>query len=170
MNKTIKFSEISDWKMFEDLVADYFREVKEQKNIINISVEPSGEGSDGGRDILVTFQLTDSIMSFKRKWVIQCKFYTKAVSKTQLSTINIPSLIHEYNADGYLLVCKNSVTSSVTTMFENFRNRCKFGYSYMIWTGSEFANQLYLQPPFPLIQKYFPEYHEFIQVRQREAE
>lgn len=169
MKKTIEFDEISDWQKFEDLVADYFRQIKEQKNITSITVEPSGEGSDGGRDILVTFQLTDSIISFERKWVIQCKFYNKSVAKGHLSTINIPTLIHEYNADGYLLVCKNNVTNNVTEMFKSLRDKCKMGYSYTIWTGSDFITQLYLQPPTPLIQKYFPDYFQFLDKASKEA-
>lgn len=164
---TIDFDELSGWQGFEDLVVDYFKEIKEDRNIKDIIVEPSGEGADGGRDILVTFQITDSIITFERKWVVQCKFSQKSVSPAHLSTINIPTLIHEYNADGYLLVCRGNVTSGVSTMFENLRERCKMGYSYIYWTGSEFTTQLYVQPPQPLIRKYFPEYYEFLQSRGR---
>lgn len=163
VRQTIDFDEIPTWQGFENLVADYFSGIKEQKNIVDITVEQSGEGTDGGRDILVTFQLTDSIVPFHRKWVVQCKFYNKPVSKAELAKVNIPTLIHEYGADGYLLVCKGNVTSTVSTMFESLRARCKMGYSYMIWTGSDFINQLYIQPPRPLIQKHFPEYYEFLQ-------
>jgi Restriction endonuclease len=159
---TIEFDEIPNWQAFEDLVADYFRGIKEQKNIIDITVEQSGEGADGGRDILITFQLTDSIISFQRKWVIQCKFYDRSVSKAELSDINIPTLIHEYGADGYLLMCKGNVTSPVSTMFESLRKKCKMGYSYMYWTGNQFKDQLYIQPIEPLIQKHFPEYYRFL--------
>jgi hypothetical protein len=112
VKKKLDLDEILDWQTFEGLLTDYFRETKEERNIKNITVEASGEGSDGGRDILVTFLITDSIMSFERKWVVQCKYYGRSVSKTDLSTINIPTLIHEYNADGYLLVCKGNVTSN----------------------------------------------------------
>lgn len=163
LRKTIEFDEIPSWQAFEDLVADYFSGIKEQKNIIDIKVEQSGEGTDGGRDILVTFELTDSIIPFQRKWIVQCKFYDKSLSKAELATINIPTLIHEYGADGYLLVCKNNVTSTVSLMFESLRAKCKMGYSYMIWTGNEFKNQLYIQPVRPLIQKHFPEYYRFLQ-------
>jgi hypothetical protein len=166
----LDLDEISDWQTFEGLLTDYFREVKEERNIKDITVEASGEGSDGGRDILVTFRITDSIIAFERKWVVQCKYYQRAVSKSDLSTINIPTLIHEYNANGYLLVCRGMVTSGVTDMFENLRDKCKMGYSYMIWTGSDLVTQLLLQPPQPLIQKYFPEYYEFLTFQERRNE
>jgi hypothetical protein len=162
-NNTIEFSEIDNWQSFENLVADYFREVKESKNISNVEVQQSGEGADGGRDILLTFQFSDSIASFERKWVVQCKFHKTAVSPARLSSINIPTLIHRYNADGYLLVSRNGVTSGVTSLFENLRRECKMRYEYRIWTGSDFAKGLYVINPRPLIQKYFPKFFAFIQ-------
>ena len=59
---------------------------------------------------------------------MQCKFYDRSVSKTELSDINIPTLIHEYGAHGYLLVCKGGVTSTVSTMFENLRKKRREHY------------------------------------------
>lgn len=53
MKTKLDFDEISNWREFENLVADYFREVKKkEKNIKDVQVHSSGEGSDGGRDIL----------------------------------------------------------------------------------------------------------------------
>src|SRR5688572_16648713 len=103
LRKSIEFDEVPNWQTFENLVADYFRSIKEQKNIVDITVDQSGEGPDGGRDILITFQISDTIAQFFRKWVVQCKFYDRPVSKAELADINIPTLIHEYGADGYLL-------------------------------------------------------------------
>jgi len=167
LKSKLDLDEISDWQTFESLLTDYFKEVKEDRNIKDIIVEPSGEGSDGGRDILVTFLITDSVVSFERKWVVQCKFYQRAVSKAELASVNIPTLIHEYNADGYLLVCRGNVTSNVSKMFEDLRAKCKMGYSYIIWTASDLITQLLVQPPQPLIQKYFPEYYEFLRAQER---
>lgn len=105
----LSLEEIPNWRAFENLVADYFREVKRDNefNVDNVIVQQTGTGTDGGRDILVEFTVDDSIMTFTRKWIIQCNFYEKDVNKTHLSDINIPSLLHEYGAEGYLLVCKN---------------------------------------------------------------
>jgi predicted helicase len=162
MKNKLDFDEISRWGDFENLVADYFKVNKKVKNIKEVRVDPSGKGSDGGRDILVTFRFNDSIDTFERKWVVQCKFHKKAVSNKDLSTVNIPTLVHQYNADGYLLVCRNNVTSNVSKMFEDLNDACKMNYQYTIWTGSIFLTQLYTQRPRPLIQKYFPKYYLFV--------
>jgi predicted helicase len=157
----LDFSEIKDWKEFENLTAAYFWGIPDilENNVTEVFVEPSGEGSDGGRDILVQFRVYDSVIAYKRKWVVQCKFYDNAVSKTELSKINIPSLIHEYGADGYLLICKNGVTSKVSEMFENLRKNCRLGYDYLIWDGPFFIKNL--KNNRDLIEQYFPLYNEF---------
>ncbi len=166
----ISIEEIKDWEEFEDLVAGYFREVKneEESNISSVLVEPSGKGSDGGRDILVTFQVNDSIITYPRKWVIQCKFYDKSISKKHLATVNIPSIIHEYGADGYLLVCKNNPSQKVTEMFENFRKNCRFKYNYWIWEGRELLNRIQIKDN--LLKQYFPKYYKFTEYKERERE
>ncbi len=165
MRNTLDFAEISDWREFENLIAAYFREVEREKNIIDIQVDPSGIGPDGGRDILITFQMTDSIIPFVRKWVVQCKFYDRVISKADLATINIPSLVHEYGADGYLLICKGDVSSTVTDMFENLRRECALGYSYMIWTGDQLKRMLTVKPT--LFATYFPEFNEFLESKSK---
>jgi hypothetical protein len=160
---TIDFNEIKDWREFEDLVAGYFNIIKEERNIKEVKVDQSGAGPDGGRDILVTFRMTDSIVSFERKWVVQCKFIEQAVSNRHLSNINIPTLIQSYGANGYLLVCKNRTTSGVTELFERLKRERNLGYEYMIWTGNELKSRLKFLGP--LITQYFPEHSAFLQSR-----
>jgi hypothetical protein len=161
----IDFEEISDWEEFEDLVADYFREIKKLDNnqIIDVKVAPSGKGPDGGRDILVNFRLNDSIVTFERRWVVQCKF-RKTLLKSNLDSINIPTLIQEYGACGYLLIAKNSIQSGVTQTFENLRNNCKNGFFYETWNGNHFRQKLGFVGK--LHEQYFPKYFEYIQERE----
>ncbi len=101
------------------MAAAYFEKLQEDpsNNIVEAKIQPSGNGADGGRDILVVFRVSDSLTKFERKWVVQCKFYKDSVSAKKLITINIPSLIHQYNADGYLLICKEDTTSG----YERYR-------------------------------------------------
>ncbi|MFK7799082.1 MAG: restriction endonuclease [Aureispira sp.] len=154
--------EIKDWKDFEKLIEDYFRIIvnAQENNLTEVKVEPSGEGSDGGRDIFLTFRVNDSVVTYERKWVVQCKFYSKNLSLKNLATVNIPSLIHMYNADGYLLVCKPGVTAKVTEMFEQLRRKCSFKYDYEIWDENTLISKLMVQPD--LIRKFFPDYQDYL--------
>ncbi len=150
------FEEIPDWKTFEDLVASYFRYIKNDtdNNLIDVEVKPSGESADGGVDILLTFELSDSIKRLKRKWVVQCKFVEGSVGKSIISDTNIPTLVHEYNAVGYLLIVKKDVTKLLVDSFKNLNENCKFGYRYEIWQGAEFIEKIRIAPE-QLIQQYF---------------
>ena len=163
MNLTL--NTISNWEKFEDLVAEYFRVVKSQdNNIIEVKVEPTGNGPDGGRDILVTFKVNDSIESFQRKWIVQCKFYKGMLKEKDLATINIPGKIHQYGANGFLLVVKDRVQANVTKMFEDFRANCKFSYNYEIWNGSQFISKIIGKDP--ILKQYFPKYHAYTKQQQ----
>lgn len=165
MKATLEFTELRSWQAFENLVAEYFRQTKGEKNIIDVEVQPSGVGGDGGRDILVTFEMTDSIRTFKRKWVVQCKFYDAVVSKSKLDKINIPTLIHEHKADGYLLICKGEVSSTVSLMFETLSRDCGLGYSYTIWTGEQLKSMIQVKPL--LVKQFFPKHHAYVQAQER---
>ncbi len=54
----ISFDEIRDGDHFEDLVAAYFRELKnsDENNISNVEIKQSGVGTDGGRNIIIEFE------------------------------------------------------------------------------------------------------------------
>ncbi len=154
----LSFDEILDGDHFEDLVAAYFEELKNEddNNIAQVEVLKSGIGTDGGRDILVEFDLSDDIKMFKRKWVIQCKFHDSTISPAKINTINIPTLIHSYGASGYLLVCKTNPTSGLTELFERLNNECKYNYKYECWNGSQLLRKILLKKE--LLQLFFPKY------------
>ncbi len=146
----LTFDEIENGYEFENLVESYLR------NLPDTEVEKSGKGSDGGLDILLKIRVTDSITDFTRKWVVQCKFHKGTVGKSTISDVNIPTLIHEHKADGYLLVCRRDINSRLSDSFRNLRENCKFKYNYEIWTGSQLKDRIILDKK--VIQKYFPNY------------
>lgn len=156
----IDFKEIINADQFENLTAAFFRTLV--KKGILVKVDQSGKGPDGSRDILVTFDISDQIENFRRKWVVQCKFHSDSVNRSHLADVNIPSLIHQYGADGYLLVCKNGVTSKLTEMFEELNKSCKFHYNYKIWIGDEFIKKIYADRE--LQKQYFPKYYTMIKI------
>ena len=166
----LSFSEIKSWKRFESMTAAYFRALKTTSpHIIDVKVAKSGDGNDGGRDILVSMQLNDGVYSFDRTWVVQCK-YSKtntAIGKGLISEVNIPSLVHEYVADGYLLVSNTTLSSRLTDQFERFQKDCKFNYQYEFWDGDEFLERIQLQPA--IWAEYFPVFNRFVKTVERRA-
>lgn len=158
----ISFEEIKNGDHFEDLVAEYFRDLinESENNITNVKVNQSGIGTDGGRDILVEFDLSDDIKIFKRKWVVQCKFHEGTISPSKINTINIPTLVHSYRASGYLLVCKSSPTSGLTDLFERLNKDCKDDYNYECWTGNQFLSKLILREKIHGV--FFPKYNNYV--------
>lgn len=166
----LSLTEINDWRNFEDLVADYFREVKQDNeyNVESVEVKQTGKGPDGGRDILVTLVVHDSIMPFKRTWVVQCKFQENDIGKSGISDVNIPTLIHEYAANGYLLVCKKDVNSKLTESFERLNDGCRLGFKYHYWSGNNLLNRVRLKDK--LIERYFPRHAAYLKSRQRIAD
>lgn len=158
----LSLDDIQDWKQFEELVKHYFDGVEKQdENDVEISlVEASGEGPDGGRDLLLTLTCRDSVAEYKRRWVVQCKFHKESVSPKHLSQTNITGLLHQYNANGYLLVCKNGPTSGTTDMFERLRrshhSKC-FKFRFEIWTGEDLIRQI--KDRNDLLEQYFPDYY-----------
>jgi len=157
MKNTFSLDEISDWKKFQHLVADYFQLG------IGHEAKRSGIGPDGGKDIIVSATVEDSVIPFKRKWVVQCKFYNTTVKLSDISSVNIPTLVHRHRANGYLLVCKDEVHNQIREMFDELNTGvCKMGYKYEIWDGSQFHTKMLMLPSGPFFKKYFPEYQEFL--------
>lgn len=154
----LDFNEIQNGDTFEDLVVSYFENLKNEKSkeIIDIVIKPTGPGADGGRDILVNFMITDSLMTFERRWVIQCKFHSKNVSTDKIADINIPTLLHSYKASGYLLICKEKATSKLTQPFERLEQNCIFGNKYIVWSGNTFKLNILNNSNKNILKQYFP--------------
>lgn len=160
---TLDFKEIADDKKFEDLIVSYFEDLKNENDhkIIDVDVKPSGIGTDGGRDIIVTFKVTDSVMTFERRWVIQCKFHNSDISTDKIADINIPTLLHSYNASGYLLICRQKPTSKLTELFERLEKNCKFENKYSVWSGEQLKRLILVKSKKEILQQYFPTYFNY---------
>jgi hypothetical protein len=154
----LSFDEIRDGNIFEDLVTSFFSALHNDTSSqpIRIVTNKSGIGPDGGSDILVEIDQFDRLVQYQRKWVVQCKFHKKNISPKELNTINIPTLIHSHSANGYLLICKEHVTSGTSQLFNKLNQECKFGYKYEIWDGPKFRDKLIEFPS--IIKTYFPKY------------
>lgn len=164
--KDLSIDEIKNWRAFEDLVADYFREAQRipDTHVESVEIKQTGTGPDGGRDILVKLKVNDAIERFERKWVVQCKFLDRNVGKADLADVNIPTLVHEHGADGYLLVCKHHLTAQLADAFERLSENCRFGYQYVFWNQNSLLSRIRSHDR--LISHYFPEHYRHL-VEQR---
>src|SRR5258708_3268893 len=159
LQQLISFDEILDPRSFEHLVTAYLRTL----NNGFIDVKPSGLGPDSGVDIFVDIPVTDLIDTYKRRWIVQCKFLDCTILKSHLAPYNIPGLIHEHGAQGYLLVCKKDVHNGVVDMFKRHSTNCQFRYNYTYWDGPTFINKLYsFANEHPIIRQYFPKYSGYV--------
>lgn len=158
----LDLNEITDHKKFEDLVVSYFEDLKSEQgnNIIDTKIKPSGVGTDGGRDILITVNISDGITTYNKTWIIQCKFHITNISTDEIADINIPTLIHSYHAIGYLLICREKATSKLTDLFERLEKNCIFQNKYIIWSGEQFKTKILNREK--ILEQYFPEYYAYI--------
>ncbi len=153
------FTEIQDGNQFEFLV--YECVISMYKNTMNLieldEIIPPAEGTDGGVDFHFTVRINDSLSEIKRKWLVQCKFNKRKLTPKQIGEINIPSLIHQHGAVGYLLVTNTGITTNVGRMFEDLNRNCTFRYKYKIWTGIDLRNIIGQDDN--IIRNYFPKYY-----------
>jgi predicted helicase len=157
-----ELDEITDHRQFEDLAVSYFEDIKNEQghNIVDIDVKPSGTGTDGGRDILVTLKVTDSIVTFERRWIVQCKFHNSDISTDKISDINIPVLLNSYRASGYLLICRRKPTSKLTDLFERLESASD-GLKFLVWSGEQFKRLILVKSKRQILQQYFPKYFDY---------
>lgn len=155
-------NEIKNWQQFEDLCSSYFDNIRDHgafnRTIIKSNASIGANGPDGGRDILADWTLEDPLRECNRRFVIQCKFYKKTLGLNEISEVNIPGLVHSYKANGYLLICKERVTTQVQDFFEKLNLNCKFNYEYIIWDGSKFEENLIGCNNENLYKHYFPKH------------
>lgn len=161
--KNLEFSEIRNDNQFESLAASYFKHLYEKTDGVLVDTKVTGEEQDGGVDVILKLKTQGPIVEYERKWVIECKFYTRKVNLDAIKNHNIPTLIHQHNAAGYLLICSNGVSSSVFKKFAELNKNCNFKYRYEIWNGETFkSNILTLRNNKLLLQQYFPSYYNFL--------
>lgn len=154
-NKT-PLHEITDGNYFQQIVAEYFRSLKREKqdfHIADIDVDDTGIGCDNGCDILVDFHFEDAIGKHTHRWVVECKSQKRTVGNKDINTNNLYSILDSNKAVGYLLVCKNDASSQLKKLLKE-NDKLKS----VIWNGAQFWRKLISSES--LIKSFFPEYYQ----------
>jgi hypothetical protein len=154
-NKT-PLHEITDGNYFQQIVAEYFRSLKDERkglHIADIDVDDTGVGCDNGCDILVDFHFEDAIGKHRHRWVVECKSQKKSVGNRDVNTNNLYSILESKQADGYLLVCVSDASSQLKSLL-NANQKLKS----VIWNGTQLWRKLIGSES--LIKSFFPEYYQ----------
>jgi hypothetical protein len=158
--------EITDGNYFQQIVAEYFRSLKKEKqdfHIADIDVDDTGIGCDNGCDILVDFHFEDAIGKHTHRWVVECKSQKRAVGNKDINTNNLYSILDSNKASGYLLVCKNDASSQLKKLLnENVKLRS------VVWNGTQLWRKLISSES--LIKSYFPAYYQEYFIRNKAKE
>ncbi|MEZ4854694.1 restriction endonuclease [Flavobacterium sp.] len=164
-NKT-PLHEITDGNYFQQIVAEYFRSLKREKqdfHIADIDVDDTGIGCDNGCDILVDFHFEDTIGKHTHRWVVECKSQKRAVGTRDINSANLNLILNSKDADGYLLVCVSDASSSLKQLL-NGNKKVKS----VVWNGAQLWHKFTVSES--LLKSFFPKYyHEyFIQNKAKE--
>jgi hypothetical protein len=174
MKNTFSLNEIEGWEQFQHVVGDYFMlgiGHATSTSAVGHSATESGVGPDSGKDIIVSCTINDSVLPFERKWVVQCKSYQNTVRLRDISSVNIPTLVHRHGANGYLLVSKHEVHNQIRELFADLNGGiCKMGYKYEVWDGNQLHSKMLMLQSGPFFRKYFPDYQEFLADQEQRGE
>lgn len=147
--------EITDGNYFQQIVAEYFRSLKKEKqdfHIADIDVDDTGIGCDNGCDILVDFHFEDAIGKHRHRWVVECKSQKKSVGNRDINYSNLGLIIENKSADGYLLVCVSDASTSLKELLKNNKK-----VKSVVWNGSQLWHKLIGSKQ--IIQSFFPDYY-----------
>lgn len=154
----MELDKITNGYDFQRIVAEYFRCLKKEPHgysIANIQVDDYGVGPDDCCDILVEFFFEDAIYSHSNRWIVECKCHKKNIGERDIDGKNIEMILKQYNATGYLLVCKQDATSSLKRRFNSLN---KNGINrYVIWNGHQFWHKCIEFES--ILKAYFAEYY-----------
>jgi len=125
----IDFSEIKDWRQFEDLVCDLL-----EKEGFYIE-ERSGIGPDEGRDILVLGYFANSLERMERRYLVSCKHWNRPVPESEVTDIS--DKMKQHKAQGFLLVAFD-ITSGLQKKLDGMKGERPVVY----WLRRDIENLL----------------------------
>lgn len=118
----------------------------------------SGNGPDGGKDLLFIEEFKSLFYTEHKRWLVQCKHKAisgKSVGKDELDDI-ITSCAH-HECDGYLLVTSTYPSSSVNERLESITQNPRTNITAICWDAVKIEQTLQSPNLWPIAQRFFPE-------------
>lgn len=120
----------------------------------------TGEGSDGGRDLILE-EKVDGIISppLSRKWLVSCKHkaHAKGGNGTAVGVKDLDGLTDSFDAseaNGIIVACSTHLSSSAVARLKEIEN--KKGVPCISWDGVELEKRLMRPHTYSLMQVFFP--------------
>ncbi|PZP54955.1 MAG: restriction endonuclease [Micavibrio aeruginosavorus] len=146
----IDFKEITSGENWELFARDFFSQID-----FIIDEDPS-RGADGGKDLVISEQVSGKLHTKKFKWLVSCKHY--AISGSAVGTgdeIDISDRLRRHKCDGFIgfysTLASSELTNRLSTLKENGDIK-----DYNIFDGHKVAGYSYAYGLSKLAYKYFP--------------
>lgn len=153
----INYKEISstgeDWELFtrDFLIAKGF-----------YIESPPDRGADGGKDIIITEDLTGALNKYRFCWLVSCKHFAhsnKSVSESDEP--NILERIKSFKADGFIGFYSTLPSAGLNTRLNQLRS-LKDIKDYRIFDSRLIESELIKVGFSNLLQRYFPESYKIV--------
>lgn len=115
----------------------------------------TGQGSDGGRDLLVEEKLQGTLQDGKRLWLVDCKHKAHSGKPVNLSDVSdITDRCKSVGAEGILIACSTHVSSGLSRRLQEICNKNNFLSE--IWDGVALERKLISPNAYHVAQQFFP--------------
>ena len=138
-----------DGVLFEQLIRELF---------ISINCETfwTGVGPDGGRDLIVTEELSGLLSKYQRRWLVSCKHFAHADRSVGVDDIiNIKDCMEAINATGFILACSTYPSASLIKRLDELFNPKNI--PYIILDGISIEKRILSVNSMHLLFTFFPD-------------
>ncbi len=123
---------------------------------------PPDRGPDGGKDLLVTEQLSGNLNKYRFRWLVSCKHYaTRGASVSEKDEPNILERLSSFKADGFIGFYSTLASSGLNNRLNSLRNEKKIK-DYAIFDHKMIENLLVTVGYSHLLMRYFPKSYEIV--------
>ena len=146
---TVNFKDLPNGTKFEQLI----RELIHREGYDDITW--TGQGPDGGRDLLFSENLVGSLSQCNRRWVVSCKHNAHSGKSVGISDIDgIIDSCKSVKAGGFILACSTHPSAAVVTRLKEIQENNEI--ITKIWDGVHLTNKLISPNCYSLLNIFFP--------------
>ncbi len=146
----IDFKEIADGDAWELFARDFFSQIG-----FVIDEDPS-RGADGGKDLIISEQVSGQLHTKKFRWLVSCKHY--AGSGAAVGTreeVDISDRLKRHKCDGFIGFYSTMSSTELTNRLSSLKDSEDI-VDYNIFDGQKIAGYFYAHGLSKLAYKYFP--------------